>query len=139
MTKLEKVREFHRVFNSRIGQMSDITEMERGEWMDLVRLRYALINDELSELEEAMDQRNVVEIADALADLLYVVYGAAVAFGIPIDAVFDEVHDSNMSKLGEDGKPIHRPDGKVMKGPNFRLPDIRKVLRLEEKDGDSSV
>jgi predicted HAD superfamily Cof-like phosphohydrolase len=87
-----------------------------------------LIEEELNELKEAIANDDLVEVADALADLLYVVYGAGAAFGINLDACFHEVHSSNMSKLGEDGKPIYREDGKVMKGPNFREPALRDIL-----------
>mgnify|MGYP000311711871 CR=1 FL=1 len=91
-------------------------------------LRVDLIEEELDELKEAIANDDLVEVADALADLLYVVYGAGAAFGINLDACFHEVHSSNMSKLGEDGKPIYREDGKVMKGPNFREPALRDIL-----------
>jgi predicted HAD superfamily Cof-like phosphohydrolase len=92
-------------------------------------LRRALITEELQELREAHDAGDIVGIADALADLLYVVYGTAVVHGIDIDQVFYEVHRSNMSKLGLDGKPVMRADGKVLKGPTYSPPDIAGVLR----------
>jgi len=91
-------------------------------------LRVDLIAEELEELEYAIEKEDIVEVADALTDLLYVIYGAGHAFGIDLDACFLEVHNSNMSKLGEDGKPIYRDDGKVLKGPNFFEPDLEKVL-----------
>ena len=91
-------------------------------------LRLGLILEEYKELEEAQNEEDLVGIADALADILYVVYGAAHAYGIPIDECFDEVHNSNMSKLGADGKPIFRADGKVLKGPDFYEPDLKGVL-----------
>jgi len=91
-------------------------------------LRVDLIEEELNELKEAIANEDLIEVADALADLLYVVYGAGGAFGINLDACFQEVHSSNMSKLGKDGKPIYREDGKVMKGPNFREPDLKSIL-----------
>lgn len=78
-----------------------------------------------------LDANDIYEVADALADILYVVYGTAAEFGIPIDEIFAEVHKSNMSKLGEDGKPVYRGDGKVLKGPNFKLPDIIGVFANE--------
>lgn len=91
-------------------------------------LRVDLIAEELEELEYAIEKEDIIEVADALTDLLYVIYGAGHAFGIDLDACFVEVHNSNLSKLGEDGKPIYRDDGKVLKGPNFFEPDLEKVL-----------
>ena len=91
-------------------------------------LRVELIQEEVQELIEAIDNKDMVEIADALTDILYVVYGAGHAFGIDLDACFDEVHASNMSKLGEDGRPVKREDGKVMKGPGFFAPDLESIL-----------
>ena len=91
-------------------------------------LRLELIAEELDELSDAVADRDMVQIADALTDLLYVVYGAGHTFGIDLDECFQEVHSSNMSKLGEDGRPIHREDGKVMKGPNYFEPDLEAIL-----------
>jgi len=91
-------------------------------------LRLELIQEELDELSEAVADRDMIQIADALTDLLYVVYGAGHAFGIELDECFHEVHRSNMSKLGENGRPIHREDGKVMKGPGFFEPDLESIL-----------
>ena len=91
-------------------------------------LRLELIQEELDELSDAVADRDMVQIADALTDLLYVVYGAGHAFGIDLDECFQEVHSSNMSKLGPNGKPIHREDGKVMKGPGFFEPDLENIL-----------
>lgn len=92
------------------------------------QLRYDLIDEELEELKMAFDNDDVVEIADALTDLLYVVYGAGHAFGIDLDDCFLEVHESNMSKLGKDGRPIYRDDGKVLKGPDFFQPNLKEIL-----------
>ena len=92
-------------------------------------LRLKLILEEYEELETAVEEQHLVGIADALTDILYVTYGAGHAFGINLDECFEEVHESNMSKLGPDGKPIYREDGKVMKGPDYREPDLRKVLK----------
>ena len=91
-------------------------------------LRLELIQEELDELSDAVADRDMVQIADALTDLLYVVYGAGHTFGVDLDECFQEVHASNMSKLGEDGRPIYREDGKVMKGPNYFEPDLENIL-----------
>ena len=91
-------------------------------------LRLELIREEYEELEEAIENRDLVEVADALTDLLYVVYGAGHTFGLDLDDCFDEVHASNMSKLGNDGRPLKREDGKVLKGPNFFEPDLKSIL-----------
>ena len=91
-------------------------------------LRLELIAEELDELSDAVADRDMIQIADALTDLLYVVYGAGHTFGIDLDECFQEVHSSNMSKLGDDGRPIHREDGKVMKGPNYFEPDLENIL-----------
>lgn len=95
---------------------------------DVKALRCALIEEEAQELRDAVAADDIVEVADAIADLLYVVYGAARTFGIPVREVFDEVHRSNMTKLGRDGEPILRADGKVMKGPDFSPPRLRPIL-----------
>ena len=92
------------------------------------KLRLDLINEELSELTDAMNNKDLLEVADALTDILYVTYGAGHAFGIDLDKCFDEVQNSNMSKLDEDGKPIYNEHGKVMKGPNYFKPDLSKFV-----------
>ena len=92
------------------------------------KLRIDLIKEELDELKEAMDNNDLLEVADALTDILYVTYGAGHAFGINLDKCFEEVQNSNMSKLGLDGKPIYREDGKVMKGPKYFKPNIKAIL-----------
>ena len=92
------------------------------------KLRLDLIKEELSELTDAMNNKDLLEVADALTDILYVTYGAGHAFGIDLDKCFDEVQNSNMSKLDEDGKPIYNEHGKVMKGPNYFKPDLSKFL-----------
>lgn len=103
---------------------------------EVAQLRFRLIDEELTEFHEAQQNDDIIGIADAIADLLYVVYGAAIAYGIDADACFAEVHRSNMSKLGEDGKPIYREDGKVMKGPSYSPPNLTPILfpTLEQKD-----
>jgi predicted HAD superfamily Cof-like phosphohydrolase len=92
------------------------------------KLRIDLIKEELDELKEAMDNNDLLEVADALTDILYVTYGAGHAFGIDLDKCFDEVQNSNMSKLSENGEPIYNESGKVMKGPNYFKPDLTKFV-----------
>ena len=92
------------------------------------KLRIDLIKEELNELTEAMNNKDLLEVADALTDILYVTYGAGHAFGIDLDKCFDEVQNSNMSKLGADGKPIYNESGKVMKGPDYYKPDLSKFI-----------
>ena len=92
------------------------------------KLRVSLINEELEEFKEAIKNNDLKEVADALTDILYVTYGAGHAFGIDLDKCFDEVQQSNMSKLGDDGKPIYNDKGKVMKGPNYFKPDLTKFI-----------
>ena len=92
------------------------------------KLRLDLIKEELDELTEAMKNKDLLEVADALTDILYVTYGAGHAFGIDLDKCFEEVQNSNMSKLGDDNKPIYNENGKVMKGPNYFKPNLKKIL-----------
>ena len=92
-------------------------------------LRYSLINEELEELKEAMENKDLLEVADALTDILYVTYGAGHAFGIDLDSCFEEVQQSNMSKLDKYGKPIYNESGKVMKGPNYFKPNLNKFVK----------
>ncbi len=94
----------------------------------ITSLRYELIQEELLELKEAIDKKDIKEVADALTDILYVTYGAGHAFGINLDKCFEEVQNSNMSKLGKDGKPIYNEKGKVMKGPNYFEPNLNKFV-----------
>ena len=94
----------------------------------ITSLRYDLIQEELDELKEAIDNKDIKEVADALTDILYVTYGAGHAFGINLDKCFAEVQNSNMSKLGDDGKPIYNEKGKVLKGPNYFKPDLKKFV-----------
>lgn len=122
---LEQVAEFHRAFGLPVLASPTIPDWER------IRLRLNLIAEEAIELDDACFDRDLVGIADGIGDLLYVVYGAALEFGIDIHAVFDEIHRSNMSKLGPDGQPIYRDDGKVMKGPGYMRPDIHAVLERQ--------
>ena len=120
MTNFNKVADFMNAFGQDVE-----TEPQ---WTSVAELRYELIREELEELREGLDKRDIVEIADALTDLLYVVYGAGHSFGINLDECFEEVHNSNMSKLGADGKPIYREDGKVLKGPDYWKPNLKKVM-----------
>ena len=92
------------------------------------KLRYDLIKEELEELKVAMKNKDLLEVADALTDILYVTYGAGHAFGIDLDKCFEEIQSSNMSKLGDDGKPIYNESGKVMKGPKYFKPDLNKFV-----------
>ena len=119
-TNFDMVEDFMNAF----GQDVEKTPMMTG----VAELRYELIREELEEMREAMDKKDLVGIADALTDLLYVVYGAGHSFGLDLDACFNEVHRSNMSKLGADGRPIYREDGKVLKGENYSPPDLEKTL-----------
>jgi len=121
-TNYNKVREFMQTFGQAVKDDAEFVDD------DVASLRIELISEELEELCEAVEKKDLAEIADALTDLLYVVYGAGAAYGIDLDATFDEVHESNMSKLGEDGKPIYREDGKILKGPNYWKPDLEKFL-----------
>jgi predicted HAD superfamily Cof-like phosphohydrolase len=130
-TNFEAVRQFMTVFAQEVKDFPEFPEEQ------VQRLRVDLIEEELNELKEAIYAHNIVEVADALTDLLYVVYGAGVAFGIDLDRCFEEVHASNMSKLGEDGQPIFRDDGKVLKGPNYFKPDLFRVLYQDELGTDS--
>jgi predicted HAD superfamily Cof-like phosphohydrolase len=116
------VREFHEKFGLGYGGKPVLGYPEEQA------LRMDLLFEELSELTTALLQRDIVETADALADLVYYAIGMAVLWGIPFDEVFREVHASNMSKLDEDGQPIYRADGKVLKGPNYREPDILSII-----------
>ena len=122
MTNFEKVKNFMQTF----GQ--DVKSKPSFSTEKINRLRYNLIKEELSELKEAMDNKDILEVADALTDILYVTYGAGHAFGIDLDACFDEVQNSNMSKLDESGKPIYNEFGKVMKGPNYFKPNLKKII-----------
>ncbi len=106
-------------------EIKDKTEIPNEK---IVQLRYDLIKEELEALNQAIKDNDIKEVADALTDILYVTYGAGHAFGIDLDKCFEEVQRSNMSKLGEDGKPMYREDGKVLKGPNYSPPDLTSVL-----------
>jgi predicted HAD superfamily Cof-like phosphohydrolase len=121
-TNFELVGDFMEVFGQEIKD-----EPVLPDW-NTCCLRLDLITEEVKELEVALANEDLIDIADALTDILYVVYGAGHAFGIDLDACFDEVHRSNMSKLGQDGKPVYREDGKVLKGPDYFDPDLASIL-----------
>jgi len=122
MTNFEKVRLFMKTYGQEVKDKAGFSDANTN------KLRIDLIKEELEELTEAMKDENLLEVADALTDILYVTYGAGHAFGIDLDKCFEEVQNSNMSKLGEDGKPIYNESGKVMKGPNYFKPDLSKYL-----------
>ena len=122
MTNFENVRKFMETFGQKIGEKAEFPDEK------ITALRYDLIQEELDELKEAIDNKDIKEVADALTDILYVTYGAGHAFGVNLDKCFKEVQNSNMSKLGADGKPIYNDKGKVLKGPNYFKPDLTKFV-----------
>ena len=123
MTNFEKVGFFMKTFGQDVKQSSSFSSNK------INALRVSLIKEELDELIEAIDKKDLVEVADALTDILYVTYGAGHAFGINLDQCFEEVQNSNMSKLDNNGKPIYNDKGKVMKGPNYFKPDLSKFIK----------
>ena len=123
MTNFEKVELFMKTFGQEVKTKSSLSTNKINE------LRINLINEELEELKEAIKNKDLKETIDALTDILYVTYGAGHAFGVNLDECFDEIQKSNMSKLGEDGKPIYNEAGKVMKGPNYFKTDLSKFLK----------
>jgi len=123
MTNFEKVGLFMKTFGQEVKTIPSLS------YEKINKLRISLINEELEEFKEAIRNNDLKEAADALTDILYVTYGAGHAFGINLDRCFDEVQRSNMSKLGEDGKPIYNELGKVMKGPKYFKPDLSKFLK----------
>ena len=123
MTNFEKVGLFMKTFGQEVKTEAGLSTNK------INSLRISLIKEELEELKKAISDNNIVEIADALTDILYVTYGAGHAFGVNLDKCFNEVQDSNMSKLSEDGKPIYNEQGKVLKGPKYFKPDLSKFLK----------
>ena len=123
MTNFDKVGLFMKTFGQEVKEKPSFSSDK------INQLRISLIKEELDELKEAMDSRDLLEVADALTDLLYVTYGAGHAFGIDLDKCFEEVQNSNISKLGDDGKPIYNEFGKVMKGPNYFKPNLVKYIK----------
>ena len=122
MSNFEDVKTFMETFGQMVRTKPKFPDTKT------MQLRYDLIEEELNELEEAMKTKNLKEVADALTDILYVTYGAGYAYGIDLDKCFKEVQRANMSKLGKDGKPIFNEKGKVMKGPNYIEPNLKKFV-----------
>ena len=122
MSNFNSVKFFMQTFGQKVKNKAEFPEEK------IIKLRYDLIEEELSELKEAIQQKNLTEVADALTDILYVTYGAGHAFGIDLDKCFDEVQNSNMSKLDLNGEPIYNESGKVMKGPKYFKPNLSKYL-----------
>ena len=122
MTNFEKVGLFMKTFKQEVKTSASLSSSK------IIDLRVSLIEEELSELKEALKHKNLAEVADALTDILYVTYGAGHAFGINLDKCFEEVQNSNMSKLDLNGKPIYNDKGKVMKGPKYFKPDLSKFV-----------
>jgi len=123
MTNFQKVKTFMQTFGQEVKLKPSFSTEKIND------LRYNLVKEELEELKQAIDNKDLLEVADALTDILYVTYGAGHAFGIDLDKCFEEVQNSNMSKLGNDGKPIYNDAGKVMKGSNFYKPDLSKFVK----------
>ena len=123
MTNFEKVGLFMKTFGQEVKTVSGLSNEK------INSLRISLISEELEELKKAILDNDITEVADALTDILYVTYGAGHAFGVDLDKCFEEVQNSNMSKLGDDGKPIYNESGKVMKGPNYFKPDLLKFIK----------
>ena len=122
MTNFEDVKTFMETFGQIVRIKPKFPDQKT------MQLRFDLIQEELNELKDAMEEKNLKEIADALTDILYVTYGAGYAYGINLDKCFKEVQRSNMSKLGKDGKPIFNEKGKVMKGPNYLEPNLKQFV-----------
>ena len=122
MSNFNKVKTFMNTYGQEVKERATFPENK------IVQLRIDLIEEELNELKEAVKNNDIVEVADALTDTLYVTYGAGHSFGVDLDKCFDEVQRSNMSKLGVDGKPIYNESGKVMKGPDYFAPDLKKII-----------
>jgi len=123
MTNFEKVGIFMKTFGQEVKDKASFSTEK------INNLRVSLIEEELKELKDALESNDLLEVADALTDILYVTYGAGHAFGIDLDKCFNEVQNSNMSKLGDDGKPIYNDHGKVMKGPKYFKPDLKKIIK----------
>ena len=125
MSNFNKVKTFMNTYGQEIRDKASFPDKK------IVQLRIDLIQEELNELKEAISSNDIIEVADALTDILYVTYGAGHSFGINLDKCFDEVQDSNMSKLDENKQPIYSENGKVMKGPNYYPPNFKKIIQLD--------
>lgn len=123
-TEIEMVKDFHNAYGHPVADSPKYISSQR------CLMRHNILSEEVNELLTAMVNKDLVEVADGIADCLYILFGTAIEFGVAdkMEAVFHEVHQSNMSKLGEDGKPIYREDGKIMKGPNYRKPNINSII-----------
>ena len=118
----ELMKEWHQKFDVPMKTAPEFPTKNRAE------LRYNLIKEEVKEFKKALNDGNIIEVADALGDLLYVTFGAGIEFGLPMDALFEEIHRSNMTKLWPDGKPVKRADGKILKPKTYSPPNLKKVL-----------
>ena len=125
MSNFNKVKTFMNTYGQEVKNTPEFPDSK------IVLFWIDLIQEELNELKEAFNNNDIIEVADALTDILYVTYGAGHSFGVDLDSCFNEVQNSNMSKLGDDGKPIYNESGKVMKGPNYFKPNIKKIIGLE--------
>ena len=123
MSNFNHVKKFMKTYGQEIKLKAEFPDKK------IINLRYDLIHEELNELKIAINDKNLLEVADALTDILYVTYGAGHAFGINLDKCFAEVQRSNMSKLGKDGKPIYNKNGKVMKGPKYSKPNLLQFIK----------
>ena len=122
MNQEDMVREFHRVYGQRIAKCPQLPKTSERE------LRKRLLKEEYNEYLQGEENNDLVEIADALGDMIYIICGTAVSYGIPITEIFNEIHRSNMSKLDENGKPIYREDGKILKGPGYFKPNLSAII-----------
>ena len=125
MSNFNKVKTFMNTYGQEIRDNASFPDKK------IVQLRIDLIQEELNELKDAINNNNIIEVADALTDILYVTYGAGHSFGINLDKCFNEVQNSNMSKLDENKQPIYNDSGKVMKGPNYFPPNLKKIIELD--------
>ena len=123
--QLKSVKIFHEAFGVKISNKPTL-ELSK----DIIKLRHSLMEEENNEYLKAVEEKNLIEVADALGDMLYILCGTILTHGFQnlIEDIFDEIQSSNMSKLGDDGKPIYRNDGKVLKGPNYKKPNIKKII-----------
>ncbi len=123
--QLKSVKKFHQAFGVKISNKPTL-ELSK----DILKLRHSLMQEENNEYLKAVEEKNLIEVADALGDMLYILCGTILTHGFQnlIEDIFDEIQSSNMSKLGDDGKPIYRNDGKVLKGPNYKKPNFKKII-----------